>query len=85
MNKVIIIGHPEIAARIVGSVIDNENVVIVENEEDLSKILGTDASCMFPKKTEPFIIASLPRLTEMVYPKLKHLPKGHQRPYKYHR
>lgn len=36
-------------------------------------------------ESEPFIIEKLPEIKEPFYPKAKHVPKGHQRPYKFHR
>lgn len=38
------------------------------------------------RRNVEFEITRIPRITDtMFYPKVKHLPKGHQRPYKFHK
>ena len=42
VKKVIIVGHPEISARMVHEAGLNEDVIIVDTKEDLSKLIGTE-------------------------------------------
>ena len=84
VKKVIIVGHPEISARMVHEAGLNEDVIIVDTKEDLSKLIGTDVSVLIPPNAEPLVFENMPRYTYFE-PKLKHLHKGHERPYKYHR
>ena len=85
-KKVFIVGQPNISVielKAKFSIPDSTEIIVVNDQKELDEILNTDASVLFPKN-EPFVITPMERYIGFE-PKLKHLPKGHERPYKFHR
>lgn len=81
--------------KIIGAIghVDHGNVAVHKSIAKLQKmgkeivVIATDEINPRPRiiEREPFIIENLPVIEEPFFPRAKHLPKGHQRPYKYHR
>ena len=88
VRKVVIIGHPEVSVgrmSYAASYIGNTEITLFDNSDNVRDSIGTDLSAFFPKQEDTYIIQPVPRINEPFYPKQKHLPKCHQRPYKFHR
>ncbi len=78
MKRILIIGDSDkINVNEISKAI-GESVEIVTDPlaSDIDLILDTP---------EPFIIKEHPKVEMPFYPKAKHMPKGHQKPYKYHK
>ena len=64
------------------------NIITATNRDNIKDVdLVIDESeepTPSPFDSEPFIIRARHKLEEPYYPKKKHMPKGHQRPYKFH-
>lgn len=86
MRKVIVIGcvaGSEVARRIANEHQGCE-VLFYDTAEDipLECRVNTDG---LRKELRVFAISALPKFEQCFIPEPKHMPKGHERPYKYHR